>query len=139
MTQGTPLARFDLVGLPTQRSPEQTSPRGFSEFTEWHRGSSRAAHAHRRNVEQFHPRFQKTPAYTRACASDKKPPRIPVVSYLTAKDNLEGGQPSSLRDPNERKGALRSFSTYNSLAIDVQRKCRGKFLMVLDCLAPTIA
>jgi hypothetical protein len=31
MTQGTRLARFDLLALPTQRSPEQTSPRGFFE------------------------------------------------------------------------------------------------------------
>ena len=47
----------------------------------------------------FDQRFQKTPAYTVACASDKKPPRIPVVPLVPGKDDLEGGQPFSLIAP----------------------------------------
>jgi hypothetical protein len=70
MTQGTSLARFDVVGLPTQRSPEQTSPRAFLESR---RGIVGPAE-HRTPIDAMS--SSSTDAFT-------KPPRILVHVLLT--------------------------------------------------------
>jgi hypothetical protein len=62
MTQGTPLARFDLVGLPTQRPPEHASPRGFSESRMGIVGPAEQLKLVEAIRAWFDQRFQKTPA-----------------------------------------------------------------------------